>query len=366
MTSGYGSLRRRGFTLIELLVVIAIIAILIALLLPAVQQAREAARRSTCKNQLKQLGLAIHNYHDTFSMVPFGSSLYNGSNGNIRRFNGYVGMLPYLDQAPLFQLMATGGKRVAVNGSTNYAPFGSTPWDGNYAPNRQTIPVLQCPSDQDPPGVTLGMTNYMFSRGDTAWDTCPLWNGNGGRGLRGFFIGGQGHSGTRKIRDVTDGMSNTIAMGERIKAKNGTSYMQGIISRGPSQGTYRSNPSTCYAQYNTATKSYTGNTGTWSGRRWLDGTLTFTGMTTILGPNSPMCTDPGGDQRDGIFDPNSQHVGGAQVLMGDGAVRFISSNINHGNPARSNNVNNRPVGPSVYGVWGALGTVAAQDIVGNF
>ncbi len=180
-------------------------------------------------------------------------------------------------------------------------------------------------------------------------------------------MGGQGGSGTRAIRDVTDGMSNTIAMGERIKAKTGTSYMQGVISRGPSQGTYRSNPSVCYQQYNTATKSYTGSTGNWSGLRWLDGTMSFTGMTTILGPNSPMCTDPGNDDRDGIFDPNSQHVGGAQVLMGDGAVRFISSNINHGNPATSNNnSNNVPVGPSVYGVWGALGTVAAQDIVGNF
>ncbi len=175
-------LRRRGFTLIELLVVIAIIAILIALLLPAVQQAREAARRSTCKNQLKQLGLAIHNYHDTYKMVPFGSSI-NGGPGP--RHSGYMGMLPYIDQAPLYQLIATGGTRVANNGSTNYPPFGASPWDGNYAPNLITLPVLQCPSDQDPPGVTMGKTNYMFSRGDTCWDTCPMWNGNGGRGLRG-------------------------------------------------------------------------------------------------------------------------------------------------------------------------------------
>ena len=358
--------KRSAFTLIELLVVIAIIAVLIALLLPAVQQAREAARRSQCKNNLKQLGLAIHNYHDVYNLVPM-IGLNNTAGGGCRQ-SPFVGMLPYFDQAPLANMIAAGGTAAAVNGTTVYSGNVFVPWDNNHKAVITKIPAILCPSDGDSNAqAPRGTTNYMFSRGDASWDTCPQWNGNGGRGLRGFFVGGQGASGTRGFRDVQDGLSNTIAMSERIKAKPGaTKVTDGGISGDLGQATYRASAATCLATAGTAgpgVYNNAANVRVYTGLRWIDGTNTMTGCTTIVGPNKPSCTDPGNDDRDGIFDPTSFHTGGAQVLMGDGAVRFISENIHTGNLTAASPSGSQT---SPYGVWGSLGSVNGGEVVGEF
>ena len=130
--------QQRGFTLIELLVVIAIIAVLIALLLPAVQQAREAARRSQCKNNVKQLGLALHNYHDTFNIFPLNNSF--GAPALTNR-SGFVGMLPYLDQRPMYNQM-----NMLVSGLV--AP--------NLVFTQTPLPALSCPSDPDSLRIMTG------------------------------------------------------------------------------------------------------------------------------------------------------------------------------------------------------------------
>jgi len=353
--------RRFGFTLIELLVVIAIIAVLVALLLPAVQQAREAARRSQCKNNMKQFGLAIHNYHDSQKTIPMGSGRDGGPGG--QRQSAFVGMLPYLDQAPLYNLCSSGGTAAAVNGTTVYNGFDWVPWDNNHRAVVAKIPLFLCPSD-DP--VTAdgakGGCNYRFSRGDTTWDHCSQWNGNGNRN-RGMFVGGTGASGLRTFSSVTDGLSNTIAMSERIKVKGGAnSVKSGAIAKQPAQGTYVANPGACLAQVN-GQGVYTVAVGVFGGDRWADGQSTFTGFTTVVGPNKPSCTDPAGsDQNDGVMDPTSWHVGGAHVLMGDGAVRFVSDSINTGNVALPTVTG----GPSPYGVWGALGSINGGDLVADF
>ena len=354
--------KRRAFTLIELLVVIAIIAILVALLLPAVQQAREAARRTECKNKLKQLGIALHNYHDVYRCLPMASGRNGGAGG--RRQSGFIGMLPFIDQGPLFELIKTGGVNASVNGNTAYHGFSFVPWDNNHKAIRTNLPALRCPSDSTSTEQrNRGKTNYMFSRGDTSWDHNPPWNGNGGRGIRGVFLGGHdnGNSYARKLGDIIDGTSNTVAMGERIVAKrNGNTVSLGATAIGTPQSQYRTNASIALTRVNQQ-GVYNGGTRRWAGTRWADGCPTFTGMTTILGPNKPSVTQGTWDCHDGIFDPTSHHVGGAQVVLADGAVRFISDSIDTGNLSAASP--NR--GPSPYGVWGALGSIDGGDTVPN-
>jgi prepilin-type N-terminal cleavage/methylation domain-containing protein len=290
---------RRGFTLIELLVVIAIIAVLIALLLPAVQQAREAARRSQCKNNLKQLGLALHNYHDTFNCIPFTSSSnwLPGANGNApagtaHTWNEFV--LPYVDQAPLYNQINFSVDNVNTNPSPN----------GNILLNIQ-LSFQQCPSNpyanqmknlggwfDEWSGPTQGqyyapcagtvvpdgVTPDCAAIGSPAW--CNSGVAWGGSTFPGMF-NGRGN-GCVNFRDVTDGLSMTSMLGER---RAELLFWGGTFS------------------YN------------------------FPGAFTQQKPNSPtqQLTNAGAYQQNGGF--SSVHTGGLHMAMGDGAVRFISNNI---------------------------------------
>lgn len=354
--------RRKAFTLIELLVVIAIIAILIALLLPAVQQAREAARRTQCKNNLKQLGLAVHNYESTYGCIVPCSTWHHGGN-HARRHSGFGALLPYFEQTALYNQIQDGGTTASVDGARNYLGNAFVPWDNNHKAVRANLPPLQCPSDsQTTEQNPRGKSNYTFSRGDNAWDHNTGWNGNGGRGRRGFFVGGNSNSGLKKFSDILDGLSNTVAMSELIKSKPGANNVKtGAIMRGPNQNVYRDDPGVFLAKVN-PDGTFQGSIGRWRGTRWLDGAPAFTGHTHIFGPNKPCGTHSGGDDRDGVFEPASQHTGGVQVLMGDGSCRFISENIDSGDPFG----NNPRSGESPYGIWGALGSGSGGETLGEF
>ncbi|MFO1062677.1 MAG: DUF1559 domain-containing protein [Pirellulales bacterium] len=341
---------RSAFTLVELLVVIAIIGILVGLLLPAVQQAREAARRMQCSNNLKQLGIALHTYHGAFrEKLPYGEFYDDpAGKGQPQRYSGYIGMLPYIEQGPLFNQISA-------------ANFARVPWDGNFVPFQQNIPTLQCPSDANKIKNTtdIGWANYTFSRGDSTWDH-NQWAGNGGRGMRGMFTG-QGIS--RGFRDVTDGLSNSIAMSERTKAQSGLNVVDGGTVLNVGNSFVQTNPALCTAQV-AGNKRYvsTASIGYWACLRWPDGAPAFTGNTTVLGPNKASCTQGGWDGEDGIYEPMSRHTGGVQCLFGDGAVRFIADAIDTGNTTLPPpDAPGQPAAASPYGAWGALGSVRGGD-----
>lgn len=351
----------RGFTLIELLVVIAIIAVLIALLLPAVQQAREAARRSQCKNNLKQLGLALHNYHSTYDRLvsqkggtscPWPST----PDCNYERRAGLLPLLPYLDQANLSSRIEAGG------GSPASVPGGGAPW-ASWSMWDTQVPNLSCPSDSATlPNAYRGQTNYAFCMGDRIVNN--LWSASGHRGLFGLRS-------WVKLRDVTDGTSNTIAMSEKARANFNATAAAGQVAitstvmgvAGLANGT---NPGLCLTY---VTGGRIGNTGGLQvkgrmGNLWTDGQTEIMAFNTVLRPNTASCigdTDPNADGAHGVHPPTSYHTGGVHALFADGAVKFINENINTGNTGAT--LADNFTGPSPYGVWGALGTKSASEAV---
>ncbi len=335
-----GRIRRRsGFTLIELLVVIAIIAVLIALLLPAVQQAREAARRTQCKNNLKQLGLALHNYHDVFGMF---CDLRGGPNDGAGRGGdqcGFVRLLPYMDQAPSYNMIP----------QNNTVPVC---WDGNFKPWNTQLSVLLCPSSL--PATlqnSVAAKNYHFCVGTTI-------NDNYAGATNGLFQFSQ--KGYKGLRDCTDGSSNTIAISERGGGVQNSRSIIGNAAYGI--GGIDTNPTLCKALLGPNQTYSTGtNVSSWGqGSLWPFGHAHWSAVTTVLPPNSPSCVNSGDNPSNGwgIHTPTSYHTGGVNVLMGDGSVRFVSNNIDAGNYGAGS--------PASFGVWGAIGTIAGGEVVKEF
>ncbi len=328
----------KGFTLVELLVVIAIIGILVALLLPAVQAAREAARRSECSNNLKQFGLGLHNHHDSKKHLPFREGRFLHLPSSYGRKSGLIDLLPYIEQGPLHEQIMN----PLTVGSTTYVAGGPEPWNGSYTPWQQTIPGFFCPSDVGPPASGVNHTNYMFCSGDSI----DLHTSAGAS--RGMF--GLANSSGRGFRfaDVTDGLSNTIAMSERIRG--GSQQITRTAQQGSSWFT---TPNGCLSNFNHSTKTWSVSASAWAGVRWPDGGMGFGGLTTNAPPNSVSCAWNSHDAQPGLYPPSSRHPGGAMALMGDGSVRFLSQTINVGD---LNAAGTGLSGPSPFGVLGAMGT----------
>jgi len=294
---------KRGFTLIELLVVIAIIAVLIALLLPAVQQAREAARRSQCKNNLKQLGLALHNYHDTFNIFPPGV-VGNDATGNAAdptnggpAWGWTVMILPNMDQAPLYNKLNPGPVTFATALTTA----------ASLQLLQTGLPALICPSDGGPAPLNLNRPFTSTASGQSISTTNYVAN-NGNAANDGMFMAS--FVGSVRIANVTDGLSNTLMVGERVSVLN----MANPNSASPNQvlgyagvwgGAAASETSDKYAQE--------ANGAVWASTtyRMPDGSYLSSGSTNYL----PQ------------YAYSSQHTGGTTFLFGDGSVKFLSNNI---------------------------------------
>ncbi|UUO04681.1 DUF1559 domain-containing protein [Blastopirellula sp. J2-11] len=326
---------RFGFTLVELLVVIAIIGVLIALLLPAVQQARESARRLQCKNHMKQLGLAVHNYHDTYGVLPPAAM---GPDEASNRYSAFVRLLPFFEQSAAYDVIAANPQ---------------APW-GAGGGNGVEISLLKCPTAPLVPNKNnLPYTNYVLNVGDVAWNIHEEGS------VRGLF----GGPFIFAFRDVLDGLSNTAMMSEALPWEddgNGrTANGFGAVSRTDTQ-----NPVACKAKWiNNQFTDYSATTAAdrdrAPGGRWSDGIAGVISFNTILGPNSAVCADAAGKQ--GVLPPKSMHPGGVTLLLGDASVRFISENIDAGNVVASSRN-----GPSKFGAWGALGTRDQGEVVGEF
>lgn len=331
--------RRRAFTLIELLVVIAIIAILIALLLPAVQQAREAARRSQCRNNLKQLGIAMHNYHDNFRLFPY---LCGGQRNsplawdyNAPTFlSGHAMILPYVDQAPLYnQLMARYTGTHGSNGSPNGR---AVPWDGDLTANT-LVPAFVCPSDTQT-NQRISRSNYRMCMGPwgkrnrTGVDPVE-WGGE--RPIAGIF----GAISNTSISDILDGTSNTILMSERCQgidnAKQEVLGGVGLMAMGDGDIDPIPNNASGWDTLSQRCRATVVNNvypsfknGEQPGERWQHGTPYYVGFSTMMPPNSPSCMDNGQwDHGHVLMSATSRHTGLVHVLMADGAVKTASSNV---------------------------------------
>ena len=355
-----------GFTLIELLVVIAIIAILIALLLPAVQQAREAARRTQCKNNLKQIGIALHNYHDTHSCLPPMKTWDNEKDclggtpwDNLGGFSWRVMILPFVEQSVMYNQInfATVQSQAACTGS---GPV----W---AQITNKAIPGYLCPSDSTPAiiGTNAG-ANYGAVVSASARSKLNFGNASGSipfERLAAVFQMSAGPTAAVKVRldDIKDGTSNTIAVAEIFRGRR-TAIRGGAGAGGSSlDGNGR-----CYrwmvegACEVTGTLGRGGSLGDMSGYQTAGGNAggflqvgATTAQTGDGGPNDNRADQASwnGENDEGAhngFRPaSSQHIGGVQVLLGDGSVKFSSNNVdsNVWNAAHSRS------GGEVMGEW---------------
>ena len=368
------SRRRAGFTLVELLVVIAIIGILVALLLPAVQAAREAARRMQCSNRLKQLGLANHNYHDVNKCFPpymggtgqadDGSSPSAGNEydtGHI--MSGRVALAPYYEAQQIFD-------RAKSNN------FGPRPWMTFRNVWTVRIPTLICPSDEEIRS-NFGNASYHFCLGTSVHDTQHIrgaeWVVPNGVYTQLGITASNPKITMRRIRDIRDGTSNTIAMAEKRLGMTGTGMAnwQDVANNAmiadpgrytPVQQLYELCFVTAnltngkrYNEYGSAgapnllewTNPDTERHGWRNGYRWADGRPMYNCFGTIVPPNGPSCMYGDGDWHRGIIAASSRHPNMVMGLMADGSVRPIKDDID-------------------IRTWQGLGTRNGDEVLGEF
>jgi prepilin-type processing-associated H-X9-DG protein len=358
-----------------------------------------------CVNKLKQIGIATHNYHDTYiSYIPAGASQFistktdnTGATG--RRISGFIALLPFIEQPALYQSLTAGRFHFSLNQTTmptttasSGTPDGATfdaagmPVGGSSGYMNKTLDPWLCPSDgggRSKGTDDVSRNNYRLCYGDfpvymnnlavttvATLGTASTQVCNANRGAFGVHAWNGFHS-------LTDGLSNTILASERCIATNKRQVRQGIVGTtgamtGISANTISTNTNgatgitNCLGYKGTGANYTTGiadaNIMDTSGKRWQDGALIYTGFVTILPPNAPSCTatvtEADAVNQAGIISATSFHPGGANAVFADGPVRFISETIDASTQpdATATNASVLTSGKSRHGVWGALGT----------
>ncbi|MDA8743852.1 DUF1559 domain-containing protein [Rubripirellula amarantea] len=413
-----------GFTIVELLAVVVVIGMLVGLLLPAVQSAREGARRISCSSNLAQIGLAVTGYHVTFDQFPVQLSGTDGSevlhHDNDRRLSIFVAILPFISQEqfadaiaqplPKPSYVASGwndGYEMSDMGDMGNMDFedakddvqdefwgagGPEPFVHQYRPWVTEIPSFRCPSDPGYGSPSLGRINYAACIGDgivgSSTGAMKLVNGRYVHddelqktidvSMRGIFVPRQ----VTRLKDIDDGRSQTILLGE--------------IATGLSDGDWRTTPAIASLVDSSASLRDQPNMaetsslvdperpnfwndevqlakslsqlGQQRGYRWADGMPLYTSFQAISAPNFGIILDENRDDSDGVLPSSSRHEGGVHVCLADGAVRFVTDSIDAGNPSAKTvypgsypDVNP----PSPYGLWGALGTRGSSELAAS-
>ena len=393
--------RNAAFTLIELLVVIAIIALLIALLLPAIQMAREASRRMSCSNNLKQLGLALQNHLDQHGVLPTNSVMqkpgayyYRLDNEDYQygRLNYVVALLPYMEQSALYEACLV--SPTTVSGPVLPAEP-DEPETVETCPWFKQVPGLRCPSDvgggsgNDATDERCGRNNYMASSGD--WPDAHVYtvrksdeevegyieNPRGAFPMKTTLRSSKPVVEPKSVSSITDGLSNTVAIAEKcigliVSGTNAPVEGLGIkravaVSRSAAvtgtefSPTQAGHPDQCFGAtvFNGRDLTVPG-VGEVGGVRWADGIAAYCSFSTILPPNAPSCCASGAQPVDRVLSSaSSEHSGGVNCLRFDGSVSLVADTINYGDL----NAFAVEKGTSPYGIWGALGSINGSESV---
>lgn len=340
MSTPLSGRQRRGFTLVELLVVIAIIGILVAMLLPAVQAAREAARRMACSNNMKQLALAFHNYHDTYKKFPIYTNRVTGAQGAASHWEGFSALtmiLPFVEQQPLSDRIWAEVPEFGSGAVTS--PYLHEGWriDPFTVLRRTRISAFLCPSATPNSGNSdIGNCSYAVCEG------CAFgWHGSipNNNGMFGRETGME-----RRMADITDGTSSTFMLGEQMLGDHDNNfYRPGDVVRAQDfSGTGGNSaywPVTGELYNAAAIEAYgvqcltgIGNHHSHGGRDWIAGMPAQTVFNTVAPPNwrypsCQPCSGCGWMDSAGAFPARSVHPGGAMHAMGDGSVAFIAETI---------------------------------------
>jgi prepilin-type processing-associated H-X9-DG protein len=352
------------------LVVIAIIGILIALLLPAVQAAREAARRMTCSNNLRQYGIAAHTHHDAYQKLPTLEEKMGNDSIGYTSVGWIMSLLPFMEQQGITAMIESGGTAASMNGTTNYTPKRpADTWVNNYRPWRMNFAIRHCPSEINSNQPVLdffpGTSNYVGNIGDCSSNWATM---NTNR-LRGIFMRGN----NRTFETIGDGTSNTALFSERAVAipVTGEQTRNAKYALAYCSTTGNGSPDWIMSAIDPANRNQIKSTGgwngwAWNGRRWCCYQLCYSSFHTVMSPNTVSAILWGSSiSNSPVLTVSSYHSGGVNLALADGSVRFINNSINTGTTSVSAWHTADPArgvyGASPYGVWGAIGTIDSGE-----